>query len=124
MTTIRLYVDEDSVRHAFVQGLQARAVDVTTVQDAGTVGWLDEDQLRWATSEQRVLYSFNMRDFYRLHSEFLTRGESHAGIILAVQQRHSVGDQIRGFLRLHAALAAEDMINRVEFLTHWIEPAC
>ena len=121
MTAIRLYVDEDSVSRAFVQGLRARAVDVTTVQDAGTVGWLDEDQLRWATSQQRVLYSFNVRDFYRLHSANLARGESHAGIILAIQQRHSIGDQIRGFLHLHASLTAEDMIDRVEFLTHWIE---
>lgn len=121
MTAIRLYVDEDSVRQGFVQGLRARSVDVTTVQDAGTVGWLDEDQLRWATSQQRVLYSFNASDFYRLHSAFLARGESHAGIILAVQQRHSIGDQIRGFLRLYAALTAEDMMDRVEFLTHWIE---
>lgn len=123
MTALRLHVDEDSTHHAFVQGLRARAIDVTTVQDAGTVGWLDEDQLRWATSHGRVLYSFNDRDFYRLHSEFLERGESHAGIILAVQQRHSVGDQIRGFLRLHTALIGEEMIDRVEFPAHWIEQA-
>lgn len=121
MTVIRLYVDEDSVSRAFVQGLRARSVDLTTVQDAGTVGQIDEHQLRWATSQQRVLYSFNVRDFYRLHSEFLARSEPHAGIVLAVQQRHSIGDQIRGFLHLHTTLTAEDMINRVEFLTHWIE---
>ena len=46
-------------------------------------------------------------------------GQSHAGIILAVQQRYSVGEQMRRLLRLTSTLTAEEMRNRVEFLSSW-----
>jgi hypothetical protein len=70
--------------------------------------------------QERVLYSFNVRDFYALHTDFLQRGERHAGIVLAQQQRRTIGEQLQGVLKLGAARSAEDMINRVEFLSVWI----
>ena len=47
------------------------------------------------------------------------QGEAHAGLILVQQQRHSIGDQMRAVLRLIAAVPAEDMENRVAFLSAW-----
>jgi hypothetical protein len=67
----------------------------------------------------RVLYTFNVGDFYRLHTAFLKQGKSHAGIILARQQRYPVGEQMRRLLKLIAAKSAEEMKNRVEFLSAW-----
>jgi hypothetical protein len=81
-------------------------------------GRLDLDQLRWAADQGRPLYSFNVGDFYALHTAFLTAGESHAGIIVA-QQRSSIGDQLRGVLKLIAAKSAEDMLNQIVFLSAW-----
>jgi hypothetical protein len=75
----------------------------------------------WATEQGLVLYSFNVRDFYRLHTTFLTQGKFHAGIILAQQQRYSLGEQMRGILRLIAVKSAEEMQNQVEFLSDWID---
>ena len=49
----------------------------------------------------------------------LRAGKSHAGIILAVQERHSVGEQMRRLLRLTSTLTAEAMRNRIEFLSAW-----
>jgi hypothetical protein len=46
-------------------------------------------------------------------------GQSHAGIILAVQQRYTVSEQLRRLLRLISTLKAEDMHNRIEFLSAW-----
>ena len=46
-------------------------------------------------------------------------GESHAGIVLAVQQRYSVGEQMRRLLRLISSLTAEEMRSRIEFLSAW-----
>ena len=63
--------------------------------------------------------SFNVRDYYRLHSEFLAQGRSHAGIILAKQQHYSVGEQMRRLLKLTATRPAEEMTNHIEFLSHW-----
>jgi predicted nuclease of predicted toxin-antitoxin system len=117
--TIRLYLDEDSMSHSLAAGLRSRGVDVLTVLEAGLAKAPDEEQLEFATSEGRVIYSFNVQDFYQLHSEFLSNGKSHAGIILCQQQQFSVGEQMRRLLRLMAALSADDMIDRVEFLGAW-----
>ena len=100
-----------------LKALRARGVDVRTAHEDGMVGRADSDQLRWATSQRRVLYSCNVGDFFHLHTALLTQGEAHAGLILVSQQRYSMGDQIRRVLRLIAAVSAEDMENRVEFLS-------
>ena len=102
-----------------LRALRARGVDVRTAHEDGMVGRADSDQLRWATAQQRVLYSFNVGDFFHLHTALLMQGEAHAGLILVPQQRYSIGDQIRSLLRLIAAVSAEDMENRVAFLSAW-----
>lgn len=79
----------------------------------------DREQLEYATVQGRVLYSFNVADFYHLHTIFLTQGRSHTGIILAQQQHYSVGEQMRRLLKLIASRSAEDMKNQVEFLSAW-----
>ena len=65
------------------------------------------------------LDSFNVRDYCRLHAEFLVQGRSHAGIILAKQQQYSVGEQMRRLLKLIATKPAEQMTNELEFLGNW-----
>ena len=54
--TIRLYMDEDSMRHRLVQALRARGVDVVTALDVGMTEVPDENHLDWATMHGRVLY--------------------------------------------------------------------
>lgn len=87
--------------------------------DAGSAGLSDTEQLEHATRDGRILYSFNIGDYYRLHTEWLTTGRNHAGLILAPQQRYSVGEQMRRILRLNHDLRAADFRNRVEFLARW-----
>jgi predicted nuclease of predicted toxin-antitoxin system len=119
MTTIRLYMDEDSMSRSLVRALRARGVDVITALDAGRVERDDAEHLDYATIQGRVLYTCNVADFYRLHRDYLTQGKSHAGIILAPQQRYSVGEQMRRLLKLVVTKSAEEMKNNVEFLTAW-----
>ena len=40
-------------------------------------------------------------------------------MVLAVQQTYSVGGFLRRILKLHATLSADDMRDRVEFLSAW-----
>jgi hypothetical protein len=105
--------------HALVEALRLRRVDVTTALDAGMIQRDDEEHLKYAAQQGRALYSFNVRHFYKLHTDYLSEGKSHAGIILAPQQRYSVGEQMRALLKLSAARSAEDMQNQVEFLSLW-----
>ena len=116
---LRLYGDEDSMDQDWVRALRARGMDVTTALEENMVSREDERHLDCATQQGRVLFSFNRGDFYRLHTQYLSQGKSHAGIILANQQQYSVGDQTRRVLRLVAAKSADDMQNWVEFLSAW-----
>lgn len=116
---LRLYLDEDTMRSDLLQALRARGIDVTSVQEAGMRGRADDEQLRYASEQGRVLYSFNRKDYLLLHTNFLEHGLSHAGILLEVHNRWSVGEQMRRLLRVIDSISAEDMRDRVEFLSAW-----
>lgn len=120
MSQIRIYIDEDSMKQALVTALRNTGVDVITPLDVSRTGSSDEEQLKWATGEGRILYSANIADFCRIHSVLMAQEESHAGIILVQQQRYSVGDLLRGILNLMEAISAEDMIDQVVFLSGYI----
>lgn len=113
---IRLYVDEDAMARALVQGLRARGVDVTTVIDESMNERDDKEQLEYATQQGRVLYTFNVGDCCRLHKDYLAQGMSHAGIIVVHRQRYSVGEQIRRLLKLLSTNSSGDMIDQLCFL--------
>jgi Domain of unknown function (DUF5615) len=120
MSEIRLYLDEDSQDQSLLRALRARQVDVTTVNETQTEGLIDEEQLRLATTQSRVLYSHNIGDFCQLHTEFLSREESHAGIAL-LSQDYSVGEQVRAIMELTAHKTAEEMMNQLEFLGKYLK---
>ncbi|MEY3868148.1 MAG: DUF5615 family PIN-like protein [Microcoleaceae cyanobacterium] len=120
MSQIRLYLDEDSRSKKLLQALQSRGVDTITVAETGMLSRSDEDQLIWACANQRVIYSFNTRDFYRIHTNWLEKGDSHAGIILG-QQNYSLGEQMRRLLNIISVKSAEEMQNQIEFLSAWTE---
>jgi hypothetical protein len=77
------------------------------------------EHLDYAISQGRVLYSYNVGDYLALHSQYLQENKFHQGIILTQQQKYSIGEQMRRILRLIGALSAEEMENRLEFLSVW-----
>ena len=115
----RLYIDEDSADRNLIQALRARGVDVITAQEVGMIERTDDEHLQFAASRDRVLYSFNRGDFFRLHSQYMSEGKVHAGMLLARQQHYSVGEQMRRVLKVMALKSAADMHNCVEFLSAW-----
>lgn len=121
MNQIRLYIDEDSFDKSLVTAFRSADLDVITVADVSKQSYSDEDQLIWAAGQERVIYSYNRRDFCRLHDEFLSTERNHAGIIVLRQQRYSVGQQLRGMLTLIATRTAEDMVNQLVFLSAYID---
>lgn len=116
---IRLYLDEDTMDRDLIRALRARGVDAESVLDAGMAGHPDSRQLEYATSVGRVLCTCNIGDFYRLHREYLQAQRTHSGIILVPQQRYSIGEQLRRLLDLTSSLSAEEMKDRLEFLSSW-----
>ena len=119
MSQIKIYIDEDAMDSDLVAALRSRCVPVIAALDAGLAGKSDGKQLAFAAEHGCVLYTFNVSDFYRLHTEWAGAGREHAGMILAPQQRFSVGEQLRRILRLRATTTAARMRNQVEFLGNW-----
>ncbi|MGL5835923.1 MAG: DUF5615 family PIN-like protein [Waterburya sp.] len=121
MSQICLYLDEDTIKGALVKALRNADLDVITVIDARMLGRSDEEQLIWSTKQKRVIYSFNIGDFCKLHRDYMIQGKTHTGIILAPQQQYGIGQQLTGLLKLVAANSAEDMMNQLIFLNSYVK---
>jgi len=107
------------MRRSLVFGLRARNVDVLTASEAGMINHGDPDQLAAASADRRVLFTFNVADYCVLHQSWMAQQRSHAGIVVARQQRYPVGEQLRRLMRLIGSITAEEMRNRIEFLSAW-----
>lgn len=116
MSDVRLYVDEDAGEDAVVKGLRTRGIDVLTTVEANRLGATDAEQLATAISLRRMIYTFNVRDFARLHREHLEQGIEHTGIVVIPDQRCSTGEKIRRVARFLKSVTAEEMVNRMEYL--------
>lgn len=119
MSRIRLYLDEDAMRRSLAFGLRARTVDVLTALDAQMINREDEAHLINASSSERAVYTYNAADFSDLHQRWISDGRSHAGIIIGAQQRYRSGEELRRLMRLISSVSAEQMRDRLEFLSSW-----
>jgi hypothetical protein len=116
---IRLYLDEDSMDRALVRALRAREVDVLTAIEAGLIARPDSQHLNYASDSGRAVFTYNVGDFCSLHDSLMREGRRHCGIICAQQQSYTIGDTLRRLLRLIGSVSADEMRNRVEFLSRW-----
>ncbi len=116
MSDVRLYVDEDAGEDAVVKGLRTRGIDVLTTVEANCLGASDAEQLATAIGLRRTIYTFNVGDFARLHSEHLEQGIEHTGIVVIPDQRCSAGEKIRRVTKFLKSVTAEAMLNRMEYL--------
>lgn len=108
--TIRFHLDEN-VNGAIADGLRRRGVDVTTTPEEGMIGASDEEQLAFAFSQSRVIFTQD-DDFLQLHHF----GIEHAGITYCKQNSRSIGDILRFLILIWECLEEEEMRDRVEFI--------
>jgi len=116
MTQLRFFTDED-MYGAIARALRIAGIDAVSTPDAGRLGELDEAQLEWATSEGRVLVTFNVGHFLAHHTNWLQIGKPHAGIVVSAQR--PIGDLLHRLLHLAGTLDADAMRDRLEFLSNW-----
>lgn len=95
--TPRLYVDEDAMNHRVINGLRARGVGVLTAFETGSIGTDDASQLRLASEQRRVLYTFNVADFCRLHSQWMEAGKEHWESLSAPAKATPLASRFVGF---------------------------
>jgi hypothetical protein len=116
---LRVYLDEDSMSDALAESLRRAGFDVTSAADEDMRGQPDAGQLQFAARVRRVLYTSNVSDFRQLHDAYLAEGRHHSGIIVLPNQQTPIGVQLRWMERLGEVRSAEDMEDRLEFLSNW-----
>jgi len=115
---IRLYLDED-VPETIAIALRLRGYDVITVKEASKKGSTDLEQIQYATSEERILFTHNIADFCKIHSGFISKGNEHSGII--VSRQLPVGTIVKALLRLLASVNHGKVRNNIIWLSDWIK---
>ena len=80
-------------------------------------GKSDSEHLDYAASAGRAIVTSDERDFQRLHRDWMRGGREHMGIVILQQQRWRRGEQIRRLTRLLTTVPADEMSNRVEYLS-------
>jgi predicted nuclease of predicted toxin-antitoxin system len=68
---------DENISQAIAKGLRRRGIDVTTTPEESLIGKLDEEQLAFAVSQKRVIFTQDT-DFLR----FQQQGVSHYGVVL------------------------------------------
>jgi uncharacterized protein with PIN domain len=79
---IKLYLDED-VHKKIAVALRLKGYDVVSAHEVQKQSLSDYQQLEYAVSEQRAIFTFNAGDFDRLHKEYIKSGKNHFGILLS-----------------------------------------
>ena len=108
---VRLYLDRHIMARLAVD-LRGRGFDVLRTEEAGKDTASDEEQLAFATAENRALLTFNIRDFSPLHKQWQTAGRPHAGIIVSQQlgsRQYSL--LLQRTLRFLDHFTAEEMVG-------------
>jgi hypothetical protein len=108
--TIQFHLDEN-VSSAIGRGLRQRRIDVTTTPEIGFLSVSDEGQLKFASSQGRVIFTQDS-DFLRLHNS----GFKHAGIAYCIKGSRSIGEVVRGLTLIWELLEPEEMYGHVEFI--------
>jgi predicted nuclease of predicted toxin-antitoxin system len=108
--SIRFFFDQH-IQGAVAAGLRQHGIDVLTAQEASRCGASDQDQLTFATTDDRVVVTFDP-DFLALDAA----GVQHAGIAWCPAIKYSIGQLIQALLLVHGVLDSDDMRNHVEYL--------
>jgi len=108
---IKLYRDED-VHKKIATALRLKGYDVVSAHEVQKQSLADYQQLEYAISEQRAIFTFNVGDFKKLHEEYLIEKKNHFGIILSKQI--PLGESIKRltkFLFTHSS--SEEIKNNI-----------
>ena len=114
---VKLYIDHD-VKKDIAVALRRRGYDVLTTYEAGNQRLGDEEQLEYAISQSRAFLTCNQGDFVELHCQMMAKGYEHCGILIA-KQTARVGEVVRQCRKLLQSVEAEDLMDRLEFLSSW-----
>ncbi|MGI8513056.1 MAG: DUF5615 family PIN-like protein [Solirubrobacteraceae bacterium] len=87
---MRLLLDAHVSARVIARVLRDRGHEVRAADEERTLdGWDDESLLELAAKEQRIMVTFNVRDFPRIVGQWAAAGRHHAGCLIIVGIDHS-----------------------------------
>ncbi len=93
---------------------------LTSVSGKRTYGYAIDDIVWWLRRPgTEPLSTHNTADYCILHQSWIHLERKHSSIIVAPQQRYSVGEELRRIMRLISQRTAEQMVCRLEFVSSW-----
>jgi len=108
--TIRFHLDENCDAR-IAAGLRLHGIDLTSTVEAGLLRASDEEQLRFAISEGRVIVTHDA-DFLRMDAA----GAIHAGIVYLRPEKRSPGEMIRLVVLVWELVGPDEIRGHVEYL--------
>ena len=112
----RLHLDADTSIKALQSALMARGHEVTrTSNDWMPADASDEMQMLRATAQDRLIFTFNVRDFVVLADRY----PRHSGIILAAQTSWTLSQLIQALDHVLTTTDAEEWRGQVRWLNDW-----
>ena len=113
---IRLLTDEN-IDNNIMRGLARRLphLDFVSVRDVGLAGSPDLVLLKWATNEQRIILTRDLKTMVRDANQLVAQGEAMAGVIF-VPNRLGIGRAINDLVRVLEDATESSMRNSVKYL--------
>lgn len=108
------YFDED-VSVIVAKILRAHGFDVICASEIKLHSKTDEEQLKFATKEERIFITHNIRDFIKLHKEYFEKGSFHRGIILAIRRRSNY-EFAKRLLMLLQQISPHELDNQIRYI--------
>lgn len=107
----RIYVDE-CISPTVAEGLTEAGFDAISAREADLLERSDRRQLVFATDTNRVLVTYNVGDFVRLHEEWQRRGKRHSGIIMVPEKTYrDIGRLLRNLRFTLRESRPENLVN-------------
>ena len=110
---IKLLLDEDT-QFSIAKAFRNRGFDVIHAQETGGKGLTDKEQLEYAIKTDRILFTYNVKDYVLLHNEYIKSGLPHCGIIVSRQLPLKI--IINKLLITLQKASPETLKNNIEFL--------
>ena len=107
---IKFHLDEN-VSNAIADGLRRRGIDVTTTAEVNLMSASDKEQIEFALSQERVIFTQD-DDFLKLHK----LGISHCGITYCRQRSRTIGEIINILALIWEWVELDDIKGKVEFI--------
>lgn len=110
---VSLYTDEDVTTQLAIL-LRQRGFTAQSAAEVNRLHQPDEAQLSYATSQNMVLFSFNVRDYVLLAQQWAVEKHTHTGILLSDQfARRQIGELLRHTLKFLNTVSADEMVNSI-----------